>query len=33
LNPFRPRRRRSSDYVFVAAAFALTAALVVWALV
>jgi hypothetical protein len=31
-NPFRARRRRASDYVFVAAAFALTAALLVWAL-
>lgn len=30
-NPFRPQRRRSSDYVFVAAAFVVIAALLVWA--
>jgi hypothetical protein len=31
-NPYRPQRRRSSDYVFVAAAFVVTAALLAWAL-
>ena len=31
-NPFRQQRRRSSDYVMVAAAFAVIAALLVWAL-
>ena len=30
-NPYRPQRRRNSDYVFVAAAFVVTAALLVWA--
>ena len=32
-NPFRQQRRRSSDYMVLAAAFALVAALLVWALV
>ena len=32
LNPFRVHRRRSSDYVLVAAALAVTMALVLWAL-
>jgi len=31
LNPFRQQRRRPSDYVFVAAAFAVVAALLIWA--
>jgi len=31
-NPFRQQRRRSSDYVMVALAFAVIAALLVWAL-
>jgi len=31
LNPFRQQRRRSTDYVFVAAAFAVVAVLLVWA--
>jgi hypothetical protein len=31
-DPFRPPRRRTSDYAFVAAAFVVTAALLVWAL-
>jgi hypothetical protein len=31
-NPFRPQRRRTSDYAFVAAAFVVTAALLIWAL-
>ena len=31
-NPFRPQRRRRSDYVLVAAALAVTLALVLWAL-
>jgi hypothetical protein len=30
-NPFRPQRRRTSDYAFVAAAFVVTAALLLWA--
>ena len=30
-NPFRQQRRRTTDYVFLAAALALTVALVVWA--
>jgi hypothetical protein len=30
-NPFRPGRRSPADYVFVAAALALTLALVLWA--
>ncbi len=30
-NPYRPQRRRTSDYLFVAAAFVVTAALVLWA--
>ena len=33
LNPFRQQKRRSSDYVLVAAAFAVTLALVLWALI
>jgi hypothetical protein len=32
LNPFRQQRRRPSDYVMVAAAFAVLAVLLVWAL-
>jgi len=32
LNPFRVQRRRPSDYVLVAAALAVTIALVMWAL-
>jgi hypothetical protein len=32
LNPFRQQRRRPSDYVMVAAAFAVVAVLLVWAL-
>jgi hypothetical protein len=31
-NPFRQQRRRPSDYVMVAAAFAIIAALLIWAL-
>lgn len=31
-NPFRQQKRRTSDYVFVAAAFVVVAALLVWAL-
>jgi hypothetical protein len=31
-NPFRQQRRRGSDYVMVVAAFAVVAALLVWAL-
>lgn len=31
LNPFRPVRRRSSDYLFVAAAVAVVVALLAWA--
>jgi len=31
-NPYRPQRRRRSDYVFVAAAFVVTTALLAWAL-
>lgn len=32
-NPFRVQRRRTSDYVLVAAAMAVIVALVVWAIV
>jgi hypothetical protein len=32
LNPYRPQRRRPSDYVFVVAGLAVAAALVLWAL-
>jgi len=32
LNPFRQQRRRPTDYVMVAAAFAVTAVLLLWAL-
>lgn len=32
-NPFRPQRRSGFDYVMVAAAVAVCAALVVWAIV
>jgi hypothetical protein len=32
-NPFRQQRRRPSDYLFVAAAFAVVAALLAWALI
>jgi hypothetical protein len=31
-NPFRPRRRTPADYVMVAAALVVCAALVIWAL-
>lgn len=31
MNPFRPRRRSPADYVMVAAAFIVLAALVFWA--
>jgi hypothetical protein len=31
-NPFRPRRRSAADYVMVAAALVVCAALVAWAL-
>ena len=30
-NPFRQQRRRSTDYVMVAAAFAVVAVLLIWA--
>ena len=30
-NPFRQQRRRSTDYVMVAAAFVVVAVLVIWA--
>jgi hypothetical protein len=30
-NPFRAQRRRRSDYLFVGAAFVVTAVLVAWA--
>ena len=32
-NPFRQQKRRTSDYVLVAAAFAVVAVLLLWALV
>jgi hypothetical protein len=32
LNPYRPHRRRPSDYVFVALGLAVALALVLWAL-
>jgi len=32
-NPFRQQKRRSSDYVLVAAAVAITLLLVLWALI
>jgi hypothetical protein len=32
-NPYRPQRRRQSDYVFVAAALVVTLALLAWAFV
>jgi len=32
-NPFRQQRRRSSDYVFVAAAFVVVTLLLAWALI
>jgi hypothetical protein len=32
-NPFRQQRRRASDYVLVAVAFAVIAGLVLWALI
>ena len=32
LNPFRPQKRRAGDYVMVAAAFIVCAALVIWAI-
>jgi hypothetical protein len=32
LNPFRQQKRRTSDYVLVAAALAVTIALLVWAM-
>jgi len=31
-NPFRQQKRRSSDYVFVVAAFVVVALLVAWAI-
>jgi hypothetical protein len=31
LNPFRQQKRRASDYLFVAAAFVVVIALLVWA--
>jgi hypothetical protein len=31
LNPFRQQRRRPSDYLMVAAAFAVVAVLLIWA--
>jgi len=32
-NPFRQQKRRTSDYVYVAAAFLVAAALILWALI
>jgi hypothetical protein len=32
LNPYRPQRRRPSDYLFVAVGLAVVLALVLWAL-
>jgi hypothetical protein len=32
LNPYRPQRRRPSDYLFVAAGLIVALALVLWAL-
>jgi hypothetical protein len=32
LNPYRPQRRRTSDYVFVAVGLAVALAFVLWAL-
>jgi hypothetical protein len=32
MNPFRPHKRRASDYVMVAAAFVICALLVAWAI-
>jgi hypothetical protein len=32
-NPFRPQQRRQSDYVVLAAAFAVIAAVLLWALI
>jgi hypothetical protein len=32
-NPFRQQKRRTSDYVFVAAAFVVVAVLLLWALI
>ena len=32
-NPFRQQQRRTSDYVLVAAAFAVTIGLLLWALI
>jgi hypothetical protein len=32
-NPFRPQKRRSSDYVLVAAAFVVIALVLAWALI
>lgn len=31
-NPYRPRKRRTSDYVLVASALAVVAVLLLWAL-
>jgi hypothetical protein len=31
LNPFRQQKRRTSDYVFLAAAFVIVALMLVWA--
>jgi hypothetical protein len=33
LNPFRPQKRRQSDYVVVAVALAVVAGLLLWALI
>ena len=33
LNPFRQQKRRTSDYVFVLAAFVVVLALMAWAIV
>ncbi len=32
-NPYRKQKRRTSDYLFVAAALAVVAALLLWALI
>jgi hypothetical protein len=32
-NPFRQQKRRTSDYVYVAAAFVVVAGLLLWALI
>jgi hypothetical protein len=33
LNPFRPQKRRQSDYVMVAVAVAVVAGMLLWALI